>query len=50
MTGAYLKREWFGKKENVDWLMVDDLSAKEMGQKVKEWCDACINKAGEKKA
>ena len=44
-----LKREWFRKKENVDWLMVDDLSAEEMGQKVKEWCDACINNVGEKK-
>ncbi|PWT26595.1 hypothetical protein [Butyrivibrio fibrisolvens] len=41
-----LKREWFLNKENVDWLMVDDLSAEEMGQKVKDWCDSCINSIG----
>lgn len=41
-----LKREWFLNKENVDWLMVDDLSAEEMGQKVKNWCDSCINSIG----
>lgn len=41
-----LKREWFLNKENVDWLMVDDLSAEEMGQKVKDWCDSCINSLG----
>lgn len=38
-----LKRKWFLNKENVDWLMIDDLSAEEMGQKVKDWCDSCIN-------
>lgn len=37
-----LKREWFRNKKNVDWLMVDNLSTDEMGQKVKDWCDACI--------
>lgn len=41
-----LKRKWFLNKENVDWLMVDDLSAEEMGQKVKDWCDSCINSIG----
>ena len=37
-----LKRKWFIGKENVDVLMVDDLSAKEVGVKVREWCDKCI--------
>ena len=41
-----LKRKWFLNKENVDWLMIDDLSAEEMGQKVKDWCDSCINFIG----
>ncbi|SES07585.1 hypothetical protein SAMN02745229_01163 [Butyrivibrio fibrisolvens DSM 3071] len=41
-----LKRKWFLNKENVDWLMIDDLSAEEMGQKVKDWCDSCINSIG----
>ena len=35
-----LKRAWFIGRENVDVLRVDDLSAEEVGQKVKEWCDA----------
>ncbi len=39
-----LKREWFLKRENVDRLMVDDLSAEEVGRKVKEWCDEQIRK------
>ena len=34
-----LKRAWFIGRENVDVLRVDDLSAEEVGQKVKEWCD-----------
>lgn len=37
-----LKRKWFVDKENVDILMVDDLSIDEVGIKVKEWCDKCI--------
>lgn len=37
-----LKRKWFLGRENVDVLMVDDLSADEVGAKVKEWCDECI--------
>lgn len=37
-----LKRKWFLGRENVDLLMVDDLSAEEVGVKVKEWCDRCI--------
>lgn len=41
-----LKRKWFIGRENVDVLMVDDLSTDEVGAKVKEWCDDCIKKYG----
>ena len=34
-----LKKSWFGRMENVDFLNVDHLSAEEVGQKVKEWID-----------
>ena len=34
-----LKRNWFIGRENVDVLHVDDLSAEEVGKKVKEWVD-----------
>ena len=37
-----LKRNWFIGKENVDVLIVDNLTAKEVGEKVKEWVDYCI--------
>ena len=37
-----LKREWFSKKDNVDYLLVDDLSQQEVAFKVKEWVDFCI--------
>ena len=37
-----LKRNWFIGKENVDVLDVDNLSADEVGKKVKEWVDFCI--------
>ncbi len=37
-----LKRQWFLGKENVDILYVDDLSTDEVGEKVKEWVDFCI--------
>lgn len=37
-----LKRQWFAQKENVDYLLVDGLSAQEVGEKVKQWCDQCI--------
>ena len=37
-----LKRSWFIGKENVDVLNVDSLTAKEVGEKVKEWVDYCI--------
>lgn len=39
-----LKRQWFYGRENVDILLVNDLSKEEVGYKVKEWCDNCINK------
>lgn len=39
-----LKRAWFREKDNVDWLMVDDLSREEVRRKVKEWCDTMIQK------
>ena len=37
-----LKREWFSKKDNVDYLLVDDLSQQEVALKAKEWVDFCI--------
>jgi len=37
-----LKRNWFIGKENVDVLNVDNLSSDEVGMKVKEWVDFCI--------
>lgn len=39
-----LKRQWFLKKDNVDVLLVDELTVEQVGLKVKEWCDDCINK------
>ena len=37
-----LKRKWFIGRDNVDLLRVDELSAAEVGLKVKEWCDRQI--------
>ena len=37
-----LKRAWFIGKENVDVLNVDNLTAEQVGEKVKEWVDYCI--------
>ena len=37
-----LKRQWFLGRENVDLLMVDNLSPEEVGIKVREWCDEWI--------
>ena len=37
-----LKRRWFAQKENVDYLLVDGLSVQEVGEKVRQWCDQCI--------
>lgn len=41
-----LKRKWFYDKNNVDVLMIDDLSKEQVGIKLKEWCDNCIKKYG----
>ena len=40
-----LKRQWFLGRENVDLLMVDELSAEEVGAAVKKWCDQCIQQS-----
>ncbi len=37
-----LKRDWFYSKDDVDILMVDGLNKDQVGIKVKEWCDRCI--------
>lgn len=37
-----LKRKWFIGKENVDVLNIDNLNIDEVGKKVKEWVDFCI--------
>jgi hypothetical protein len=37
-----LKRQWFFGRENVDILLVDNLSKEEVGNQVKEWCDYCF--------
>lgn len=37
-----LKRQWFAGRENVDVLSVDGLSAQQVGEKVRKWCDECI--------
>ena len=36
-----LKREWFLGRADVDVLSVENLTADEVGQKVKEWVDCC---------
>lgn len=41
-----LKREWFARKDNVDWLRVDELSPQEVGERVKSWAEACIGRKG----
>lgn len=40
-----LKREWFSRRSDVDYLQVDGLFAEEVGQRVKQWCDGCIGRA-----
>ena len=37
-----LKKKWFIGKENVDVLNIDNLNIDEVGKKVKEWVDFCI--------
>lgn len=40
-----LKRAWFARRENVDWLRVDDLTPNEVGHAVKSWCDSCLRQS-----
>lgn len=40
-----LKRVWFEKKPNVDWLNTDGLSAEEVGEQVIAWARACMKRA-----
>lgn len=37
-----LKRAWFAKKPNVDWMSTDGLSADEVGEQVIAWARACV--------
>ncbi|MGG5461280.1 hypothetical protein [Clostridium sp. B9] len=37
-----LKKEWFSKKVNVDFLDVDNLNEMKLGTEVKRWMDKCI--------
>lgn len=37
-----LKRAWFSRMDNVDYLLVDKLSKQEVALRVKQWVDACI--------
>ena len=41
-----LKRQWFLGKDNVDLLMVDDLTPEEVGIRVREWGDALYKVPG----
>lgn len=37
-----LKREWFREKKNVTFLSTDGLTARQVGEKVKHWCEQYI--------
>ena len=37
-----LKREWFREKKNVTFLSTDGLTARQAGEKVKQWCEQYI--------
>lgn len=37
-----LKRSWFSRMDNVDYLLVDNLSKDEVALRVKQWVDDCI--------
>lgn len=37
-----LKREWFREKKNVTFLSTDGLTARQVGEKVKYWCEQYI--------
>lgn len=38
-----LKRAWFSRMDNVDYLLVDNLSKHEVALRVKQWVDSCIS-------
>ena len=38
-----LKREWFREKENVTFLSTDGLTAEQVGERVRQWCEHCIS-------
>lgn len=40
-----LKRAWFAKKPNVDWLNTDGLGVQEVGERVIAWARACMKRA-----
>ena len=37
-----LKREWYREKKNVTFLSTDGLTARQAGEKVKQWCEQYI--------
>ena len=37
-----LKRTWFSKMSNVDYLLVDNMPRQEVAMRVKQWVDLCI--------
>ena len=37
-----LKRTWFSKMSNVDYLLVDNMPRQEVAMRVKQWFDLCI--------
>ena len=37
-----LKRTWFSKMSNVDYLLVDNMPRQEVSMRVKQWVDLCI--------
>ena len=37
-----LKRTWFSKMSNVDYLLVDNMTRQEVAMRVKQWVDLCI--------
>ncbi len=40
-----LKREWFREKPNVTFLPTDGLTAEQVGERVKAWCERCISES-----
>lgn len=37
-----LKRTWFSKMSNVDYLLVDNMPRQEVAMRIKQWVDLCI--------